>query len=514
MAMTRRIVRAALIVGLALVWLAPSASSAAEPNFPAKDSLYHNYPEMVDEIMAAQAAYPDLVAVSSIGKSYKGRDIWIAKVSDNVTVDEPEPEVLIDALHHAREHLTTEQALYLLKVLTQGYAGDSQVKRLVDSREIWIVFALNPDGMQYDLTGNPYREWRKNRQPTPGSSKVGTDLNRNYDYAWGCCRGSSGSPGSLTYRGWKPFSAPETQAMRDFVRSRVVDGRQQIRMHLTLHTNGQLVLWPYGHTKTEHPVGHDRAWITTRSSPSASGWPSATATRPSSRATCTSPTATRSTGCTAAIGSSRSPGSSTRPSTTRSSDFYPPDERIAAAVARNRSALLYAIDMADCPYAPLSRQKTNCGPLYDDFEINRGWVRNPDGTDTATDGAWQIGNPAAVTSRGSEAARDDDVGPLRARDRRRRRDEDERPRPRRRDDHDAIGAGRPGQHGRRPDLPLLLRPPLELERGGLVPGLGRGRGRHPDARQGGARQGRRRRRPLGLGPDCDDSHGPARRSGS
>ena len=136
-------------------------------------------------------------------------------MSDHVATDEAEPEVLIDALHHAREHLTTEQALYLLKVLTTGYATDSLVKRLVDSREIFIVFALNPDGMQYDLTGSPFRAWRKNRQPNVGTGTVGTDLNRNYDYDWGCCHGSSTSPGSLTYRGKKPFSAPETQAMRD-----------------------------------------------------------------------------------------------------------------------------------------------------------------------------------------------------------------------------------------------------------------------------------------------------------
>ena len=94
-------------------------------------------------------------------------------MSDHVDTDEAEPEVLIDALHHAREHLTTEQALYLLKELTHDYATDSVVKRLVDSREIWIVFALNPDGMQYDLTGDPYREWRKNRQPNPGPGRSG-----------------------------------------------------------------------------------------------------------------------------------------------------------------------------------------------------------------------------------------------------------------------------------------------------------------------------------------------------
>jgi hypothetical protein len=394
--MRRPIVPALALVGLLLLGLAPVTASGATPDFPARDSRYHNYPEMVDEIMATQEAYPDLVQVFSIGKSYQGRDIWAAKVSDNVTVDEPEPEVLIDALHHSREHLTTEQALYLLKVLTADYGTDATVKRLVDSRETYIVFALNPDGMQYDLTGSPYRAWRKNRQPNTGSGTVGTDLNRNYDYAWRCCDGSSGSPGSLTYRGRRPFSAPETQAMRDFVRSRVVNGRQQIRLHITLHTNGQLILWPYGHTKTDIPADMSRE----------------------------DHAAFVALGKRMALRNGYKPMQSSSLYITdgdqidwmygryrifsftwelyptehhRVSDFYPADERIAAAVAHNRSALLYSIDMAACPYAPLGRTRVDCGPLFDDFEINRGWVRNPDGTDTATAGVWRIGDPKAVS---------------------------------------------------------------------------------------------------------------------
>ncbi len=386
----------ALLFLFGLLAEAADAASPAEANFPPSDSRYHNYPEMVAEIMAAQAAYPDLVSVFSIGKSYQGRDIWVAKVSDHVATDEAEPEVLIDALHHAREHLTTEQALYLLKVLTTGYATDSLVKRLVDSREIFIVFALNPDGMQYDLTGSPFRAWRKNRQPNVGTGTVGTDLNRNYAYDWGCCRGSSGSPGSLTYRGKKAFSAPETQALRDFVQSRVIDGRQQIVMHITLHTNGELVLWPYGHTRTDVPADMTR----------------------------TDHAAFVALGKRMAQRNGYKPEQSSDLYITdgdqidwmygryrifsftwelyptehhRTSDFYPPDERIAAAVANNRTALLYAIDKADCPYSPIYLAKADCGPLYDDFEINRGWTRDPDGTDTATDGLWQIGNPTATS---------------------------------------------------------------------------------------------------------------------
>lgn len=150
-----------------------------EPDYPAFDSRYHNPTELLNAVIVAAIWRPDLVDIFSIGTSYQGRDIWAAKVSDNVTVDEPEPEVLVDALHHAREHLTVEQALYLLNVLVGEYEADPTVRRLVDEREVFIVFALNPDGWAFDLGGSPYRGWRKNRQPTAGTSAVGTDPNRN-----------------------------------------------------------------------------------------------------------------------------------------------------------------------------------------------------------------------------------------------------------------------------------------------------------------------------------------------
>jgi carboxypeptidase T len=105
-ALLATVIAAALLAGIAPV------ASAAEPSYPSRDRGCHSNAEMVSEIRAVQAAHPDLVEVVSIGKSYQGRDIWVAKVSDNVAVDEPEPEVLVDALHHARERLSLEQALY------------------------------------------------------------------------------------------------------------------------------------------------------------------------------------------------------------------------------------------------------------------------------------------------------------------------------------------------------------------------------------------------------------------
>ena len=54
------------------------------------------------------------------------------------------------------------------------------------------------------------------------------------------------------------------------------------------------------------------------------------------------------------------------------------------------------IEAAGCPYSAIGTAKANCGPLYDSFETYGGWITNPLGTDTATAGAWQRGNPSAT----------------------------------------------------------------------------------------------------------------------
>ena len=240
--------RTALTIALALVMAGLAAVPGAAADYPAKDSDYHSYPEMVSHIKQVAAKHPGLVRVFSIGKSHQGRKIWAAEVSDKVGVDEGEPEVLFDGLHHAREHLSAELPIYILDMLTNQYGKATdlgkRVTKLVNQRRTWIVFMVNPDGLQYDLTGNPYRSWRKNRQPTPGTNKLGTDLNRNWGYQWGCCGGSSGKPSAWNYRGPKAWSAPEVRALRDFVKSLAVGGSQRIRTHITFHTAGELVLWP------------------------------------------------------------------------------------------------------------------------------------------------------------------------------------------------------------------------------------------------------------------------------
>src|SRR4051794_2197547 len=387
------------LAALVLLGLAPSAQ-ATSPNFPSYDSLYHNFPEMVSAIKAVEAAHPSIVHAFSFGTSYQGRTIWAAKISDNVGTDEDEPEVLFDALHHAREHLTVEQALYLLRLLANNYGTDASITNLVNSREIWIVFALNPDGFEYALTGNPFRAWGKNRQPNPGSNYVGTDLNRNYDYRWACCGGSSSNPSSITYHGARAFSAPETQAMRDFVNSRVINGRQQIRVHVTFHTNGELILWPYGHTKVDVPSDMTRddhnAFVRLgRAMAARNGY----TPEQSSDLYITDGDQIdwmygrqRVFSFTWELYPTETP--------TVWGDHYPADENIAKQTARNRSALIWFLQQAACPYQAAGLQVANCGAFFDDAEGTKGWASNPDGTDTATSGRWQRADPAQTSSNG------------------------------------------------------------------------------------------------------------------
>ncbi|MDU8994843.1 M14 family metallopeptidase [Streptomyces mirabilis] len=347
---------------VSLLGSAPNRSNGAGDvrllDFPSADSKYHNYTEMNTEIDQRLAAYPTIMSKRVIGKSYQGRDIVAIKVSDNVATDENEPEVLLTFHQHAREHLTVEMALYLLRELGAGYGSDSRVTDMVNNREIWIVPDLNPDGGEYDIATGSYRSWRKNRQPNSGSSYVGTDLNRNWNYKWGCCGGSSGSTSSETYRGASAESAPEVKVVADFVRGRVVGGKQQIKAGIDFHTYSELVLWPFGYTTADTATGM----------------------------TADDAAAFKAVGQKMAASNGYTPEQSSDlyitdgsiddylwgsqkifdytfemyPTSSSGGGFYPPDEVIERETSRNRDAVLQLLENADCMYRSIGKATQYC----------------------------------------------------------------------------------------------------------------------------------------------------------
>ena len=188
--------------------------------------------------------FPNLItAKASIGTSVEGRDIWMAKISDNPDIDEPEPSAYFDALHHAREPLAMAVTINYMFWLLENYDTNAEVKWLVDNRELYFVPVVNPDGYFYNeqIEPNGGGLWRKNRRANGGGC-FGVDLNRNYSFGYannGSC--SSTNPCSGTYRGTGAFSEPEAVAVRDFLA--LVEPSTGFSTHSTAGT----FLMPYGY---------------------------------------------------------------------------------------------------------------------------------------------------------------------------------------------------------------------------------------------------------------------------
>lgn len=206
--------------------------------------IYHTYSETESTLTALQAAYPAIAKKTVLGLSLEGRNISSLKVSDNVAVDESEPEILYMGNHHARELMSVEIPLRFAEYILAKYGVDATITNSINTREIFFVPMVNPDGqhwVQLHHTGSSNNWWRKNRRPNAGGS-IGVDVNRNYGYQWGFDNvGSSPTPTSEVYRGTAAFSEPETQVIRDFVNSR------QFKSWFSYHSYGELLLYGWGY---------------------------------------------------------------------------------------------------------------------------------------------------------------------------------------------------------------------------------------------------------------------------
>ena len=222
----------------------PSLGANLTPPFGSgSQGGFYSWSQVVSVLDQITAAYPDLTTDKfSIGQSLEGRDIWCVKISDNPDVDENEPEVRFDAMHHAREPQSMQCTLWLMLDLLENYGTDPLATYLVNEREMWFLPVVNPDGYVYNESIAPGGGglWRKNRRNN-GSGNFGVDLNRNYSFQWGFDDvGSSTFTGSETYRGSSPTSEPEIAAMEAFLSSR------NFAASLSSHTFGAYWLGPWG----------------------------------------------------------------------------------------------------------------------------------------------------------------------------------------------------------------------------------------------------------------------------
>ncbi len=234
--------------------------SRLDNNFESRDfdlgsmGGYYTFTEIEAQLDKFYINFPELVSSKvSIGETLEGRNIWMIKISDNPNIDENEPEMLYTGLHHSREPMSYMNLFYFMDWLTDNYGTDPEATALVNSRELYFIPAINPDGLVYNqqIAPNGGGMQRKNMRETCLSSVDGVDLNRNYSYMWGLDDSGSSPDGcNETYRGLLPFSEPETQAVKNFVDS------HDFQIALNYHSYSNLLIYPLGYTY-DNPVPQD-----------------------------------------------------------------------------------------------------------------------------------------------------------------------------------------------------------------------------------------------------------------
>ncbi len=131
-------------------------TSTPTPRF----DTFYRYDALTRLLFDYADAHPGLVGGASIGKSFEGRDIWVATLTNRATgVDTDKPAFWCDGNIHAAELTASTAVMYYLHALVTGYGEQSEdgkrITRLLDTRVVYLCPRLNPDGAELALADKP-----------------------------------------------------------------------------------------------------------------------------------------------------------------------------------------------------------------------------------------------------------------------------------------------------------------------------------------------------------------------
>jgi hypothetical protein len=183
---------------------------------------WNSYPtyQQYDSVMQQFAAdYPSIFLLDTIGYSVNGRLLLMAKISDHVEEDEPEPEFMYSSTIHGDETGGFILMLRWIDYLLSHYGSDTLATQLVDSLELWVCPLANPDGT--------YHGGDKSVSGSVRYNANGVDLNRNFPDPQ-----DGDHPDGNEYQ-------PETIAMITFHENR------HIGMSVNFHAGDEVVNYPW-----------------------------------------------------------------------------------------------------------------------------------------------------------------------------------------------------------------------------------------------------------------------------
>lgn len=132
---------------------------------------YFTNQELETALQEWSQAYPKLISLAELGKSYEERPIWLLTVTNQESgPDTDKPAVWIDANIHATEIAGTTTALKLIHTLLTEHGKDHDITRLLDTSVYYIVPRLNPDGAELAMDEIP-QYVRSGVRPYPWDEK-------------------------------------------------------------------------------------------------------------------------------------------------------------------------------------------------------------------------------------------------------------------------------------------------------------------------------------------------------
>ncbi len=136
-----------LVLGLALCGV-----SAAGPVAPLPFDHILRYDELTTLLQQWAGARPDLVQLDSLGKTPQGREMWFLTLTNRATgPGAQKPALLVDGNMHATEWAGGVAALHFVHRLLASYGSDARVTRLLDTRTVYVLPRMTPDGVEATL---------------------------------------------------------------------------------------------------------------------------------------------------------------------------------------------------------------------------------------------------------------------------------------------------------------------------------------------------------------------------
>ncbi|HZF26287.1 MAG TPA: M14 family metallopeptidase [Steroidobacteraceae bacterium] len=139
----------------ALVFLLASALSGfahAQPLAPLPFDHILRYDDLTTLLHSWADARPNLVQLESIGTTPEGRAIWFLTLSNkNSGPAQEKPALVVDGNMHATEWAGGVAALDFAWKLLRDYGSDERVTRLLDTRTVYVLPRMTPDGVEATL---------------------------------------------------------------------------------------------------------------------------------------------------------------------------------------------------------------------------------------------------------------------------------------------------------------------------------------------------------------------------